>query len=1043
MKIKTKLTINVVVVMIGIGAVTATSIVGMGFVKSKLVYLTERSTPFQIRSLEYQKAVQGATADIARVSAAANVAEYKTLRTATESKLLDVEKAEAALATLKGSKETDTGSGLKKTAEDIFKTTEGRLQAEEAAENANKAISAKLKGAAAKFKELDQRIKVLQQQRAAAYGKSMDESKDVFRRIKNIQMMKDAVKDLHLAFLELQKAQDSKRVIIGRGKANTALDKLAKADSVKDLKNLQANLKDLRDKIDEVAKIQTALLLPGSNESSKARQGTLLATINDKLAALSLSVDGEDLAADAKFDAEVAHQGTLFAQVNSSNMILIGNSELHNLGLSLETLSSRFFTASSVQDVGALEAELAKTFGRIDAVGKQLQSLMQKYDAKAELQVLRGVLGELNAIRGLLTSQNGIVASIRHNLEMKALAKQNNEKMQGLVVRTTEIGKVSADAARGEQEKAITTTNKMVNFSSRLIAIISFCAVSLGIAFGMWIFRSISRPLNGLLDLSKAIAQGDLTKNLEVKTHDELGEVVTALNAMVLGLKEMIAKIVATSGHVAAAAKDIHGNAEQLSTAAHSQFSATEETSSTMTQMATSINSVADNAGSLATTTEEASATVLEMSASSEQVSRSADIMAASVTETTTTIERMGVSIEKVAQNCDELASSVTETSTTIEQMTVSIEQVAGNSQDLRQVVESTSNIIETMADSIRQMASDVAEADSVAQEAAKEGVAGRQAVQEALVAMQRVAEASEKTAESIVTLGRRSQEIGNIVKVINEIADQTNLLALNAAIEAARAGDAGRGFAVVADEVRALAERSVAATRDIAQVIRQVQDDTIASVQQGELASREARASMQLSGVADNALTNIVKNIEQTSCLMSSLTDRASDQASHSTQVISAVRQMSTATEQVAHAAQEQAIGGRQIRVAVERMNSLTYQVADATREQAVGSKQIRVALDDINQMTRQVTIATREQAVSARQVVNAVNDMNAMTQSVANATSEQRKGGEMVVVAIGNISDITRTNLTSVEQLANSAQVLSQQAANMETMVTQFKVS
>jgi methyl-accepting chemotaxis protein len=1040
LRIKTKLTWNVVVVTIGIGAVTATSIIGMGFVKSKLVYLTERSTPFQIRSLEYQKAVQGATADIARVSAASNRAEYQSLRGVTEKRLVEVDKAAAAVAELKGDKETDSGGDLKKTAEAIFRNTEARLQAEEAAGNANKAISAKLKVAAGRFKELDQRIRTLQQQRAAAYGKSMDESKVVFKRIKNIQMIKDTVKDLHLGFLELLKAQDTRRVIIARGKANTALDKLSKADS---LKGQQGNIRDVREKVQELAKLQVSAGAPGASDSMKGRHAALVTAITDKLAALSITVDGEDLAADTKFDAEVARQGTLFGQINSANQILVGNAELHNLGVSLEGLTARFFLATSPEEVARLEGELSTTFAKIDSVGRALQGGMQKNNATSELQVLRGVQAELNAIRGLLTSRDGIVASIRHNVEMKALTRQDNEKMRQLVLKTTEDGKVSADAARAEQEKAIVTTNRMVNFSSTLIAIISVVAISLGILFGIWIFRSISNPLAGLLELSKAIAQGDLTRNLEVQTEDELGEVVGALNGMVLELKKMVAGIMASSGNVATAAREIHGSSQQLTTAAHSQFSATEETSCTMVQMATSIKSVADNAGTLASSTEEASATVLQMSASSEQVSRNADRMAASVAETTSTIEGMAASIEKVAQNCDQLASSVGETSSTIEQMTVSIEVVAGNSQQLREVVNGTAGVIESMADSIKQMAADVAQADAVAQEAAREGAAGQQAVQEALGAMQRVAEASEKTAESISALGKRSEEIGSIVEVINGIADQTNLLALNAAIEAARAGEAGSGFAVVADEVRVLAERSVAATRNIAQVIKQVQADTAASVQQGALASREARASMELSGVADKALSKIVTNIEQTSSLMSRLTGIASEQAAHSSQVTTAVRQMGVATEQVALAAQEQATGGRQIRVAVERMNGLTREVAEATREQAAGGKQIRLALDGINDMTREVTVSTREQALSARQIADAVNDMNLMTQAVANATSEQRKGGEMVVVAIENISDTTRTNLASVQQLAEAAQLLSGEAAGMETLVTQFKVA
>jgi methyl-accepting chemotaxis protein len=305
------------------------------------------------------------------------------------------------------------------------------------------------------------------------------------------------------------------------------------------------------------------------------------------------------------------------------------------------------------------------------------------------------------------------------------------------------------------------------------------------------------------------------------------------------------------------------------------------------------------------------------------------------------------------------------------------------------------------------------------------------------------VAEVSGKTAASIINLGKRSEEIGNIVRVINDIADQTNLLALNAAIEAARAGDAGRGFAVVADEVRKLAERSGAATKEIGQVIQQVQADTRDSVKYGELASCEAQSSMELSATAGNALTNIIRTIEQTSELMGTINQMTVEQTNASRQVIQAVEKMSASTAMVASAAREQALGGRQIRVAIEKMNEITQEVTGATREQSLGSKQIRIAVGNMNNVTQQVNIATREQALSARQIASAVNSMSAMTQAVANATSEQKKGGEMVVFAMENISDITRENIVSVEQLSRSAEGLSRQALDLAGLMAQFRVN
>jgi methyl-accepting chemotaxis protein len=1043
MKIKTKLMSNVAVVMVVIGAVTATSIIGMGSVKKKLVHLTERSTPFQIRTLEFQKAVQTATAELTRTSAADHTADYLSHRPETEKALEEVVKAEKTQAALKGGSKTETAEELKELAGELFRITEKRLKAEEDAGAASKAIAARLGTASTRLKELDKKVRSLQQQRAAAYARSVEDTRITSRKMINMQGVKETLKDLQLAFSEVQRAPDTKKAIISRGKATSALDKIAKSDFAKEGRTAAADLRDLRVKVEELAKAQIALLGQGAGGDARTRHDELSAAGNEKIGALVLAVEQEDYAAEDKYSVETNRQGALLAQMGAANEILLGSSELYALGLSVDGLATRLFTVETLQGVEPIDAELKRVFAQIDAGAKKLQGVMAKNDAKAEIAILKNVQGELQAIRGLLAGKDGMLERIRLQLATRDQARQANEKMRELVVKQTEKGKGTVDAARDEQEKAILSANKMVSFSTTLIAIISIGAVLSGIAFGTWIYRSIARPLTQLLDLSTGIADGDLTRSLEVKTRDEVGDVANALNIMAARLKEMIGRIKDSSGQVAVVAEEIAASSAQLNRSAHGQASAVEETSSTMVQMAASIQSVAENADSLAANVVSASSSVLELGASSEEVARNAEVMASSVSETSATIEQMTVSIEKVAKNGEDLASSVTETSSTIEQMTVSIEHVAGTSQEVQQIVGETAAIIEEMALSIRHVAKSADDADAVAKTATKEGMAGHEAVQAALAAMQRVAVASEKTAASIISLGKRSEQIGSIVNVINEIADQTNLLALNAAIEAARAGDAGRGFAVVADEVRQLAERSVVAAREIAQVIALVQAETGDSVKHGELASSEAMASMELSEVAGGALTNIVKSIEQTSHLMSDISTMTAEQANASSQVLGAVERMNSSIAQVTTAIREQAQGGRQIRIAVERMNSITREVTGATGEQAQGSKQIRQAVESMNRITRQVSTATREQALSAQQIVTAVNGMNTMTQSVANATGEQRKGGEMVVRAIEEIHDRTRENLTSVEQLSGSARNLSRQAEDLAELVARFKVS
>ena len=555
--------------------------------------------------------------------------------------------------------------------------------------------------------------------------------------------------------------------------------------------------------------------------------------------------------------------------------------------------------------------------------------------------------------------------------------------------------------------------------------------------------RMVTLPLQRGVEFARSVAGGDLSRTMAVRSRDEVGLLATALNGMVDSLNGMVGRIRDTSGQVASMAGEISASSAQLVRSAHGQSSASEETSTTMTQMSASIQSVAGNADSLSASAGEVSSAIRQLGASSEQVASNAETMASSVAETSATIEQMAVSIERVARNSGDLATSVAETSATIEQMTSSIEQVAAKSAELQGVVDDATVLIGQMAASVREVAGNVSAADDVARLAAAEGADGLEAGRRTLEAMARVSGVIDSTNAAIVTLGRRSAEIGSIVKVINDIADQTNLLALNAAIEAARAGDAGNGFAVVADEVRKLAERSKIATGEIAAVIRQVQHDTEELVQGGETAFQEARASMELSSRMADVMETIVGGVQRTSRLMADVARMTTEQAAVSARVLEGVSTMNRSTNVVADAARVQAVGTSQIRMAIDRMVAITQEVANATAEQTVGSRQIMVAVESMSEVTGQVSCATREQAAAIRQVACSAENMNSMTRQVAIATAEQKLGGDMVAVAMENISDISRENLASAEQLSSSAHGLSCQAEELSMLVAVFRTA
>ncbi|MBK7229936.1 MAG: methyl-accepting chemotaxis protein [Ignavibacteriales bacterium] len=283
--------------------------------------------------------------------------------------------------------------------------------------------------------------------------------------------------------------------------------------------------------------------------------------------------------------------------------------------------------------------------------------------------------------------------------------------------------------------------------------------------------------------------------------------------------------------------------------------------------------------------------------------------------------------INKVGDSLSNLIGKISEavqaTASAANQISSSTEEMAAGAQEQSSQATEVAGAVEQMTKTIYETTKNTGQATEASKNAGKSAKEGGLVVEETIRGMNRIAEVVKQSAATVQELGKSSDQIGEIIQVIDDIADQTNLLALNAAIEAARAGEQGRGFAVVADEVRKLAERTTKATKEIATMIKQIQKDTSGAVESMQQGTEEVEAGKLLAEKAGSSLQEIIHGAEQ-------VVDIVTQVAAASEEQSSAAEQISKNIESISSVTQESASGIQQIAHASEDLNRLTLNLQE-----------------------------------------------------------------------------------------------------------------
>jgi len=460
-----------------------------------------------------------------------------------------------------------------------------------------------------------------------------------------------------------------------------------------------------------------------------------------------------------------------------------------------------------------------------------------------------------------------------------------------------------------------------------------------------------------------------------------------------------------------------------------------------VSELVASIHQVAGNTNETSASVGEISAAVEQMSASVNLVAGSANHLSTSTVETSSAIQEMMSSIEQVASNVNNASAGVDQLSAAIEEMSVSIKGVSEHSNDLMVQAEQASHTIDDMIVSIKQVADSAKTVNILSTSVKNDALEGTNSLNETLNGMKEISKVIIQTSDMMVSLGKRSEEIGGIVKVIDDIAEQTNLLALNAAIEAARAGDHGKGFAVVAGEVRKLAERSTQATKEIAYLINGIQAETAVAVTTIQEEANKVEVGNQLANKTKQAIKKITEGIAKVTEEMNQIAKATEHQTRNSENITSTVENVTKRASAMTYSTKEQSITAEEIVREIMNIKEQVQQIAIATTEQAREGTAIVAAVENVANQSNSVTHTTKEQALISEEIVRNINSIKEMVQQMKMAMNKQAEYGQEIKLEVKNVLKQTEELNASIETQSREVVEVVQSITEVNTQIDKIR--
>lgn len=509
--------------------------------------------------------------------------------------------------------------------------------------------------------------------------------------------------------------------------------------------------------------------------------------------------------------------------------------------------------------------------------------------------------------------------------------------------------------------------------------------VILGIFY--YLHRSVGEPLGEMERRIRKVTDGDLTVDIPDYGENEIGVISKGLKFLVDELRENIARINNVAESLVMPIVNLSATFENVNREIKKQFSATSDIANSLREASDAYKDITESTDKLSEFSADNVSFLLQVKSTSEEIVSNANKLFSSAEDSYSVVAETSQTAKVIAQHSHDVLAAVDETLASVEELRASVKEVEKNAKESS-----------VLTSKVREMAS-------------KDGTL---IVADAIQGIENISEKVQHAVDMVGHLGARSTDVQKMLSVIREVTEQTNLLSLNAAILAEQAGEFGKGFAVVAEEMRALSDRTAASTKEIAGVVKTIQEEIRAVVV-------SIREGMDMVRTGSELVYKVGESMGK---------------------ILEASRRSSSMAEVIEYATKEQAGSLDLVTNQMSSISSMASKMSTIMLEQREGADHMLERVGEVREIAEITKRSTEEQASGTAMMSKNVELASSKISGINAAAFEQQKVNESIVAAIEDIRNLGKTTLDHVEAMNQPLKKLVDEMNSLKKAMSSFKV-